>query len=432
LSVLPKGEDIDVADPESLLLERERELALLETLIGEVAAGRARVALIEGSAGIGKSLLLSALESRAAAEGFHVLAGRASVLEREFTFGTVRQLFDPLLAGPAVRDRLLAGAAAGAEPVFAALEEAAEEQAIDASFAALHGLYWLTANVAAESTVVSVDDLHWCDVPSLRFLAYLARRLEGLPILLVGTLRPAELGGSEALLDEIARAPSAVCVRPDPLSQAAVEELVQRRLGPGADEAFVLACHAATGGNPLLLDQLLSSLVADSVQPNADHVSLVRNIGSRAVSRTVLGRLGHLPGEAVDVARAVAVLGDRADLPAIAALAGLDEPEVGAAADGLVGADILRPHVPLAFVHPLVRDADYEDLPPARRELQHAKAAGILRDAGATAEHVAAHALLTSGRGHAWIVDALLDAARTATRRGGGGQRGRIPAARPG
>jgi DNA-binding CsgD family transcriptional regulator len=418
LSVLPKGEGIDVADPEPLLLERERELASLDELMKGVAAGGAQVALIEGSAGIGKSLLLRTLEARAAAQGFHVLAGHASVLEREFAFGTVRQLYEPLLADRAVHDRLLAGAAAGAGPVFAAFEEATDEQAVDASFAALHGLYWLTANVAAESTLVAIDDLHWCDLPSLRFLAYLARRLEGLPILLVGTLRPGELGGSEALVDELARTPSAVCVRPDPLSQAAVEELVQRRLGPAAEGTFVLACHAATGGNPLLLDQLLASLVADGVEPNADHVSVVRNLGPRAVARTVLGRLGRLPGEAVDVARAVAVLGDRADLPAIAALAGLAEPEVGEAADGLVGADILRPHAPLAFVHPLVRDAIYEDLPPARRELQHSKAADILRDAGASAEQVAAHALLTSGRGQPWIVDSLLDAARTAKRRG--------------
>jgi DNA-binding CsgD family transcriptional regulator/tetratricopeptide (TPR) repeat protein len=407
-----------VAEMESLLLERERELASLEALIEGVAAGRAQVALIEGSAGIGKSLLLAALEARAAAQGFHVLAGRASILEREFTFGTVRQLFEPLLEDPTVHDRLLVGAAAGAASVFAALEDAAEERVADASFAALNGLYWLTANVAAESTLVSIDDLHWCDVPSLRFLAYLARRLEGLPILLVGTLRPTEIGGSEVLVDEIARAPSAVCVRPDPLSQAGVQELVERRLGPHADEGFVDACHAATGGNPLLLDQLLASLVADGVRPDADHISVVRNIGPRAVSRTVLSRLGRLPGEAVDVARAVAVLGDRAELPAIAALAGLDEPAVGEAADGLVGADILRPHVPLGFVHPLVRDAVYEDLPPARRELQHATAAEILRDAGASAEQVAAHLLLTSGRGLEWIVDSLLDAGRTATRRG--------------
>jgi DNA-binding CsgD family transcriptional regulator len=409
---------MDIPRPGPLFLERDREVASLDGLIEGVAAGRAPVGLIEGSAGIGKSRLLTELQARAAAQGFRVLAARGSALEREFTFGTVRQLFEPVLGGPADHDRLLAGAAAAAAPVFAALKDAAKERGADASFAALHGLYWLTANVAAERTLVAIDDLHWCDAPSLRFLAYLAGRLEGLPILLAGTLRPSELGESEALFDEIARAPSAVFVRPDPLSQAAVRELVQGRLGSAPAEAFVVACHAATGGNPLLLDQLLASLVADGVRPDADHVHVVRDIGSRAVSRTVLARLGRLPGEAVEVARSIAVLGDRADLPAIAALARLDEPEVGEAADGLVGADILRPHLPLAFVHPVVRDAVYEDLPPAGRELQHARAASILRDAGATSEHVAAHVLLTAGRGHPWIVDSLLEAARTATRRG--------------
>ena len=48
----------------------------------------------------------------------------------------------------------------------------------------LHGLYWLTLNVGAERPLLpAVDDLHWCDRPSLRFLAYLVPRLEGAPLL---------------------------------------------------------------------------------------------------------------------------------------------------------------------------------------------------------------------------------------------------------
>jgi DNA-binding CsgD family transcriptional regulator len=415
----PKGEDVKIPEPGPLLLERELELAALEGLLDGLAAGRAQVGLIEGSAGIGKSRLLSELQARAAAKGFRVLAAGGSTLEREFTFGTVRQLFDPLLTDPAERERVLAGAAVGATPVFAASDEAADEQTAGASFAALHGLYWLTANVVAEEpSLVAIDDLHWCDQPSLRFLAYLARRLEGLPILLAGTLRPSEPGTREVALDEIARYPSTVFIHPGPLSPAAVQELVERRLGADGDKAFAGACHEATGGNPLLLDQLLASLSADRVRPDAHHVRVVRDTGPRAVSRTVLARLGRLPGEAIGVGRAVAVLGERADVPAIAALAGLDERQVGEASDGLVRADILRPESPLAFVHPLVRDAVYEDLSPGERELQHARAATILRDAGATAEQVAAHLLLTAGRGHSWSVDSLLAAARTAIRRG--------------
>jgi DNA-binding CsgD family transcriptional regulator len=406
-------------EPGPLLLEREDELALLEGLLDRLAAGRAQVGLIEGSAGIGKSRLLSELQARATTRGFRVLAAAGSALERQFTFGTVRQLFDPLLADPAERKRVLAGAAAGATSVFGASDEAADEPTAGASFAALHSLYWLTANVVAEEpTLVVIDDLHWCDQPSLRFLAYLARRLEGLPILLAGTLRPSEPDTGEGALDEIARYRSTVVIHPSPLSQLAVQELVERRLRADADKAFVEACHEATGGNPLLLDQLLASLSADHVRPDADHVRVVRDTGPRAVSRTVLARLGRLPGEAIGVGRAVAVLGERADVPAIAALADLEEKQVGEASDGLVRADILRPDLPLAFVHPLVRDAVYEDLSPGERELQHARAATILRDSGATAEQVAAHLLLTAGRSHTWIVDSLMAAARTAIRRG--------------
>jgi DNA-binding NarL/FixJ family response regulator len=407
-----------MAKPGSLLLERERELESLDALIGEVEVGQAQVGLVEGTAGIGKSRLLGELRERAAARGFRVLVGRAGALEREFAFGAVRQLFDPVLTDPEERKRLLTGAAAGAGPVLTAFEETPGEQAAGASFAALHGLYWLTANIATEPTLVAIDDLHWCDVPSLRFVAYLARRLDGLPILLAGTLRPTEPGSSEVFLDEICRAPSTLRVHPEPLSREAAQELVESRLGPGAEEGFVAACHAATAGNPLLLDQLLASLLADGVRPDAGHVHVVRDIGPRAISRTVLARLGQLPGAAVAVGRAVAVLGERAELPTIGALAGLDEAEVGEATDGLVHADILAPGVPLEFVHPLVRDAVYEDLAPGKRELQHAEAARLLHEAGATAEQVSAHLLLTSGRGQAWIVDSLLEAARTATRRG--------------
>jgi predicted ATPase len=60
------------------------------------------------------------------------------------------------------------------------------------SFDLLHGLFWLTANLAQAPLMLVIDDLHWSDAPSLRFLAYLMPRLEGLPLLVVAALRPAE------------------------------------------------------------------------------------------------------------------------------------------------------------------------------------------------------------------------------------------------
>jgi hypothetical protein len=75
-----------------------------------------------------------------------------------------------------VRAELFSGAAALAEPLFDPASLAGQQSA-DASFAMLHGLYWLAANVAYDRpTVLAIDDLHWADTPSLRWLCYLARR----------------------------------------------------------------------------------------------------------------------------------------------------------------------------------------------------------------------------------------------------------------
>ena len=79
---------------------------------------------------------------------------------------------------------------------------------------ALHGLYWLTANLAAEQPLlILVDDAHWADPPSLRWLAYLAQRLDGLPAALIVAARP-----GEPLLDHLARTrpSSARTARPQP------------------------------------------------------------------------------------------------------------------------------------------------------------------------------------------------------------------------
>ena len=176
-------------------MERDRELASLEGLIDDAANGRASLALVEGPAGIGKTSLMIETRRLAGEAGLCVLTARGSELEREFPFGVVRQLFEPLLAEPERRDRVLGGAAATAAPVFEVVEQAEEELGGDGSFAVLHGLYWLTVNLTADGPLLlAVDDLHWCDRPSLRFLAYLARRLEGLPALVACEHAPLRAG----------------------------------------------------------------------------------------------------------------------------------------------------------------------------------------------------------------------------------------------
>ncbi len=397
------------------LLERDDELGIVDDLVGDAAAGEGRFLLIEGPAGIGKTRVLAEVRRRAGTR-VRVLSARGGELEGAFPFGVVRQLFEGLLADDELAGRVFAGAAAPARDVLGA--PTGQTQSGGASFAVLHGLYWLALNLAEEQPLVlAVDDLHWVDRPSLRFLAYLARRLEGAPILVAATLRSSEPGVDPALLAEIAQDPAVTPLRPRPLSVDAVGTLLAERIGPG-EPPFVAACHRATGGNPLLLRQLLIALAADGVAPQADQVEMVRQIAPRAVSRTVLLRLARLSPDASSVARAVAVLGDQAAPTMVSRLAGLEAHDVAEATGALIRAEILRPEPPLDFVHPLVRDAVYQEVPPAERELLHAAAADVLRGAGAPPQQVATQLLLAPPRGEAWVVDTLVEAGRDAVSRG--------------
>ncbi|HEX8053372.1 MAG TPA: AAA family ATPase [Thermoleophilaceae bacterium] len=407
-----------MSDP---LLERERERATLHRLLDAAAGQQAGLALVEGRAGIGKSRLLADLREHAAAEGIRVVSARSTELEQGFPYGVVRQLFEPLRATDPERwDAWLAGSADPARIVFETPVAGPDADELrDATFATLHGLYWLTVNLTADGPLLlAVDDLHWCDRASLRFLAYLAPRLEGLPVLVATGLRTGEPGTDPALLAEIVSSPAAVAVQPAPLGSESVGELVLARLGAEADERFTAACLDATGGNPLLLSQLISSLEAEGVKPDAEHVDVVRQIGPRAVSRTVLLRLSRLPAAAGAVARAVAVLGESAELRTVAAHAELDQAEAAEQIAALARTDILRSEAPLDFVHPLVREAIYRELPTGERELQHARAARVLLDTGAAPDHVATQILMAPPRGEEWVVDLLEEAARAAIRRG--------------
>jgi DNA-binding CsgD family transcriptional regulator len=401
------------------LLERDAELAAIVGLIGSTAGG-GRLLAIEGPPGIGKSTLMAETRALAQEAGLQVLSGRGSDFERSFSYGVVRQLFEPFLAFVPTEERaeLLAGAAGLAAPIFDPAELEAEP-AGDSSFAALHGLYWLTANAAARRPLLlAIDDLNWCDVPSLRWLAYLLPRMGGLDLSVVVGLRPDEPGEHSGLLSQIVSDPLATVLRPLPLSTDAAAQIVRETLSPTADDAFCAACWEETGGNPLLLRELVHAIAVEGLIPIEANVRRLRELEARAGSRPVSLRLSMLPQEATALAQAVAILGDDADPRHAAELAGLDEQNASEAAGALARVDVLKPEQPLGFVHPLVRAAVYESLSPLERERGHARAAGLLAADGAEPERVAAHLLRSPATGDPQVVTTLREAARRAASRG--------------
>jgi DNA-binding CsgD family transcriptional regulator len=401
------------------LVEREIELEVVEAVVDGVSAG-GRLLAIEGPPGIGKTALVAEAKRRGREAGLEVLAARGSELERAFSYGIVRQLFEPLLASEGADERagLLAGAAALAAPVFDPAQVAGEP-ASDSSLRTLHGLYWLTANLTERKPLLlAVDDLQWSDLPSLRWLAYLLPRMEGLRVSVAVGLRPAAAGEDQALIGQIVSDPLARVLTPGALSVAGTARLLRESLSAAADDAFCAACHEETGGNPLLLRELVRGIAVEGLAPAAVNVPRLEEIAARAGSRTVSVRLAHLPPEATRLAQSVAVLGDDADPRLAAALAGLEGEEASEAADALARADLLRPNVPLGFVHPLLRVAVYEALAPAERERAHAAAARLLLESGADPEQAAAHLLRSQPAADPEHVATLRDAARRAGLRG--------------
>ncbi|HEY8584812.1 MAG TPA: AAA family ATPase, partial [Capillimicrobium sp.] len=394
----------------SELLERERELEAVALALRRAQGGQGAFVLVEAPAGMGKTSLLREALARGRAEGFACLRARASELEHGFAYGCVRQLLDPAVARDPDPGRLFAGAAALARPLFGAADDGRGGD----PFARLHGLYWLLSAMTADRPLLlAVDDLHWADAASVRFLAYLSPRLDGLPVSVVATARPGE--GDGGLLARVASAPEVEVVRPAALSPAATLALCRRAL-PGAAEATLAdACHEATAGNPFFLEALLGEIRDRQVPPAPD---TIRRIGPASVARSVLLRLSGAPLEATRLVRAVAVLGDGATLEEAAALSGLAPGDVAPAADVLAALGILGVGATLEFTHPIVRQAVSADLGPAERGALHARAAALLLADGAAAERVAAQVQHAPPAADPERIAPLRQAAREALARG--------------
>ena len=400
--------------PQPALLERERELAQLEALLAEARAGTGRLLLVEGVAGLGKTRLLRETRRRADGSGMRVLAARATELERDFPFGVVRQLFEGAVAvvEPNARQDLLAGSASSAGVIVGVESEGPatrdRDSLVDPSFATLNALYWLTSNLAESGPMLlAIDDAHWADRPSLRFLRFLLPRLEDLPLLLAVAARPAEPGAESELLAQLVSDQAAEVVRPRALSETAVGELVRAGLAPAAHDEFCAACHHATAGNPFMLSELIRELAADASPGTAAEAAHVRELAPATIGRAVLVRLGRLPDPAPRLAQAVAVLGDDAEPGQAAELVGIDGGAASEAADVLAAAGILEPGRPWRFIHPLVRNAVYADLPHAELAAAHLRAARLLRERGAESERVAIHLLATDAGADPDVVETL-------------------------
>jgi tetratricopeptide (TPR) repeat protein len=243
------------------------------------------------------------------------------------------------------------------------------------------------------------------------------RRIEGVSLLIAGTVRTGEPDADDELLSALAAGPSAHSLWPGVLSQDAAGTLVAEGLGAEPEAAFAAACAAATGGNPLLLRALVREAAERGLRGTAAEAGRATALGSAGIAPAVLRRLRLLGPQATALAGAAAVLGATPRLDDLAAVAGLALEDGRRAADRLVAAELLEAES-WSFVHPLVREAVAERLPASERTRLHALAARRLRERGARVDEIAVHLMACDPAGDPTVVETLREAARTAAAEG--------------
>jgi len=402
------------------LVERAAATALLAGALDAAQEGSGSVVVLEGGHGTGRSALVELACALARDRKVELLTAVGRETEGDVPLGVALQLFEPrmLAAAAAERERLMAGTASAAKPLFAAGPPVAMTEP---GAAVVHGLFRLAANMAASVPLaLVVDDADLADQPSLRYLLYLAGRVEGLPIVLVISTGSAAHRGGEGdhIMRGILAGPAARRVGAEPLSAEGTASWLRASFFPDAHNELCAAVHEVTRGNPALIHEVGRRLAEEGLDPAAEAARRVRRGLPVAEVAEVARRRARVVGAAaLDLMEAAALLGPDANVRRGAGLAGLDLGHAAKLSDRLATAGLLSGGDRLTFVHPVVEASVLHTRPAGERAAAHHEAARLLADDGAEAERVAGHLLSATRGGSAWVVDALCAGASSALAR---------------
>jgi tetratricopeptide (TPR) repeat protein len=364
------------------LVGRERSLATLIDAWQAARAGRPRVVLVEGDAGIGKSRLLAEFCRRAYADGATVLQGRSSedLLAPYQPFVEALRHYLAAGAGPAREDPLgarrallaqrlpeLGGRSHRSDGPSSRGESGSERYALFDAVASL-----LREAARMRPTVLVLDDLHWADAATMLLARHVAASADDAPLLLLGAYRGVERGEAlAAALADFRRARRLTSVSLAGLSAVEVAALAHGQ-GSRLGEDALRAVAERTGGNPFFAEEVVRQLEADGSSAVPESVKDLLGRRMRGLHESVCGALA-----------AAAVLGGEFEF---AVLQRATEVEPEALLDALDCA--LAEHViteppgragRYAFAHALIRETIYDELSRGRRARLHARAGAAIR-----------------------------------------------------
>jgi DNA-binding CsgD family transcriptional regulator len=397
------------------LVGRDSELAILAERAGQARSGSARLVVVRGPDGIGKTNLLREFIASGLTGYSTLLHTVCQPATTGSGYGAVRDLLRPLgLSSKGPADPLLSGHAGRSWPVISepAVPDDYESPGEPGAYAVLHGLYWLAVNLMEPGPLaLVVDDVHHCDERSLRWIEFLLHRSDDLPLLVVLAQGVSAEEPNARVLSEIAAHHSCTVADLGPLTRAEMADFVRRSLGAEPDESFVGDCAEVSAGNPRMLDVLLRELRRRGVRPDADAAGQVADAARQVVGASTLVRMVRRP-DVRDVATAVAVM-DCTDVELVGALARVPATQAAEALDVLRSSEILTADG-TSMAHRAVRRQVLDDIPAHELEDLRSRAAGLLNDAGRPAEEVARQLLPLRRLDQAWMLDVLWDAAARA------------------
>ena len=405
------------------LWEREEEREAIAVALGAACRRdhRGSALFFRGEPGLGKTSLLS-VATDAAAERFTVVRAGGHEMEQGYPFAVVHQVIESLLARYGADLEELNGGPGSLRALMQSSVQAAagpERATPPARSEVVYAVYWFMASVAErQPLLLCLDDLHWSDPDSLEAFRFLVLRVEPLPVVLVGALRPWPALTAQ-VVDSVTRDGRARAWDLRPLTPAASLHLLAQGLGgpPSPDRAR--EAYALAGGNPFLVQELARIWRAGDSRPGgpSPEGDPPLSVPAGGGGSLVLARLAGLPRQSrrlleaasvlgpefrLDVALDLAQLRGKASVPALAPLESL----------GLVQH---REGGRAAFHHPLLCRAVYEGIDPASRRALHRGAVGLLRSRGARASDLAPHLLLAASPGDAEAVRELRRAASDAS-----------------
>jgi DNA-binding SARP family transcriptional activator len=377
--------------PPTALVGRERELSMLRELWHGVREGEgARLVLVTGEAGIGKSRLVRELALEGREQGAVVLHGSADedlLVPHQHLVAAFEHFFASA-APDEVRRRVgsrgpdLEPIAPGLSELTGSTAEAAPESRRYRLFEAVAGLL---DELSAETPVlVLIDDLHWADQTTAAILRYVMEARPEMRVLVLATQRVADVPATGPTAEALRRLNQGQYIERLPLSglsDAEIAELAQGLSGRDLAGELVRGIRAETAGNPFFILEVVRDL-SDSDR-TASVLSLARVEVPERVRDVVNLRLARLGEATVRLLTVAAVIGAEFELATLELISDLDGDDLAAALDEALAAALLTETTEgdsesFSFSHALVRRTLLTRLTRANRRRVHARVADAL------------------------------------------------------